>query len=443
MEIPSNKKFYQRPIFWGILLFVYAVIGFRYFNVGIHDEGYGRSWYYGDSSSEGNVESAAKFYMEHGFGPNAGLPTYNHSDSIPENDYVYTHYPPMAEWLGGIIAKASGHYTDHAISTVPLLLSVLLFFMIYFILARWLNNDLAAFIGASVLVLSNYFISWADDAHQHLYIEFFRWSFVYLWWLYLTEKQPKYLILVLAFCYAMMCLLSFEPYVYTAIIIIGFPLALRKKLVRWEVAVLLFVPLLSFGLRLYLNAQYLGGFSMMLQDMRSALLNRTGMSSEASELSRKMVFGDYLYLLPKTRIHRLGHFYIFPSLVVILLGILGAIRLRKYNPVFFRVALVIYIAAVSWIFVMPQHALIHIFTLRHIAIFVGIVIGFGLLYYKEILLRHWRGKQYLYLSGHLIILSYSLFYVAVNTVYFVYLKYGLLYPHLGRDGFELFDRFLM
>ncbi len=439
----SNKKFYQRPLFWIILLFVYAIIGSRYIKVGIYDEGYGRSWYYGDNSSEKNVESAAKFYMEKGFKPNAGLPTYNHNDTIQGNDYVYTHYPPMAEWMGGLIAKASGHYSDQAISVVPLLLSVLLFFMIFFILAKWLNNDLAAFVGASVLVLSNYFISWADDAHQHLYIEFFRWSFVYLWWLYLTEKKPKYLILVLAFCYAMMCLFSFEPYVYIAIIVIGFPLALRQKLVRWEVAVLLIVPVCAFGLRLYLNAQYLGGWANMMKDMQSALMNRTGVSSEVSELARKMDFTDYFYFLPKTRLHRLGHFYIFPSLVVVLLGVLGIVQLKKSNPVFFRVAIVIYIAALSWVFVMPQHALIHIFTLRHVAIFVGIVIGFGLIKYKAILTAHWQNRKYLFLAGHFVILAYSLFYIAINTVYFVYLKYGLLYPHLGHDNYEMFDRFLM
>jgi len=438
-----TRPFYKRPAFWLIFLFVYAVIGTRYAKVGIHDPGFGRSWYYGDASSEGNVESAARFYMEKGFGPNAGLPTYAYTDSLPENDYVYTHYPPMAEWLGGLTARLSGHYTDQAISLLPLLLSVALFFMIYSILARWLDNDPAAFIGASVLVLSNYFISWADDAHQHLYIEFFRWSFVYLWWAYLTEKRSAAVILVLAFCYAMMCLLSYEPYVYIAIIVVGFPLALKQKWFRWEVAVLLIVPVLAFGLRLYLNAAYLGGFDAMLADMKGALLNRTGAEAAASELARKMDFKDYFFLLPKTRLHRLGHFYIFPSLVLILLGILGALQLRKRNKVFFRVAIVIYLAAINWSFVMPQHALIHIFTLRHIAIFVGIVSGFGLIRYRAILLQHWQGRRYLYLTGHLVLIAYTVFYAAVNTVYFVYLKYGFLYPHLGRDHYELFDRFLM
>lgn len=439
----NTKKFYQRPVFWMVLLFVYAVIAARYTKIGIHDQGYGRAWYYGDNFSEANVESAAKFYMEHGFKPNAGLPTYSYLDTVSKNDYVYTHYPPMAEWIGGGVARVTGHYDDRVISLVPLALSLLLFFMIFYILARWLDHSHAAFIGASLLVLSNYFISWADDAHQHLYIEFFRWSFVYLWWLYLTtDSRKKYLLPVLAVCSAMMCLLSFEPYVYIGIVIIGFPWALKQKVIRWEVIVLLLVPVFAFGLRLYLNAEYLGGIAAMITDMKSALLNRTGASGAVSELQRSMDFSDYFHLLPQTRLHRLGHFYILPSLMVVLLGILGAIQLKKMNPVFFRVAMVIYIAVISWIFVMPQHALIHIFTLRHVGIFVGIVAGLGLIRYKTILVAHWKARKYVWLSGHAVLIVYSLVYAGINTVYFVYLKYGFLYPHLGTGNFELTDHFL-
>jgi hypothetical protein len=172
------------------------------------------------------------------------------------------------------------------------------------------------------------------------------------------------------------------------------------------------------------------------------LLNRTGMSSAVSELERKMDFSDYFHLLPETRLHRLGHFYIFPSLVLVMLGILGSIQLKKYNPIFFRISIVIYIAAISWVIVMPQHALIHIFTLRHVAIFVGIVVGFGLLKYKSVLVAHWKNRKFLFLAGHGIIIAYTVFYAALNTVYFVYLKYGLLYPHLGTGNYELIDHFL-
>lgn len=438
----STKKFYRRPVFWVILFFVYSIILVRHAHIGIYDSGFGRAWYFGDAFSDINVESASKYYMEHGLKRNSGLPTYKYTDTIAGNEFVYTHYPPMAEWVGGVFAKLTGHYDFQAVSWIPLCLSVVLFFMIYHILSVWLGNNIASFVGASLLVLSNYFIAWADDVHQHVFVEFYRWAFVYLWWLYLTVKKNHLLIFVLALCYAMMSLHSFEPYVYIAIIIIGFPIALRQKFIRWEVGLLLAVPIVCFIFRLWLSSRYLGSWEAMMQDMILAYKHRTGSDDRWSEIGRVMSLWDYVNFLPETRLHRLGHFYSFPSLVIVMLGILGLTELRRLDNSMYRIAIVIYIAAISWIFVMPQHALIHIFTLRHIGIFIGLVCGLGILKYKNIIAAHLLKKDYLLLSVHAVILAYSGTYFAINTVYFLYIKYGWCYPRFGMDNFELTNYFL-
>jgi len=438
-----TKRFYQLPVFWCMLFFVFSIILARHNKIGIYDQGYGRSWYNGDAFSDINVESAAKYYQEYGLRKNNGLPTYRYTDSIAGNEFVYTHYPPMAEWIGGIFAKITKHHDFKTLSFPVLFISLALFFLIYYILSVWLKNDIGAFIGASLLVLSNYFIPWADDIHQHIYVEFFRWIFVYGWWLYLSSEKKKILLIyALALSYAMMCFFSFEPYVYTAIIIVGFPIALKKRIVRWEVALLLAVPLVCFGLRLWLSSQYLGSFSAMLNDMTLAYKHRTGSDDRWSEIGRAMSFWDYIQLLPETRLHRLGHFYLFPSFVVIGLAILGLIDLRnKYNQIY-RVAIVIYLASISWMLVMPQHALIHIFTLRHIGIFMGLTLGLGIVSFIKHIKAHWNKKDYLFLSIDVIVIIYSLTYFAINTVYFLYMKYGWFYPQFGTDNFELTNYFL-
>src|SRR5687768_381303 len=124
-------KFYKRPVFWIILLFVYSIILVRHANIDIYGPGYGRSWYYGDDYSDRNVESAAKFYLDSGFAANNGLPNYLYQDDIPGNEVVYTHYPPMAEWIGGIVAKITKDYKFKTLSFLPLILSIALFFMIF------------------------------------------------------------------------------------------------------------------------------------------------------------------------------------------------------------------------------------------------------------------------------------------------------------------------
>jgi hypothetical protein len=99
-------------------------------------------------------------------------------------------------------------------------------------------------------------------------------------------------------------------------------------------------------------------------------------------------------------------------------------------------------AALSWSFVMSQHALIHIFTLRHSALFIGLTIGYGLTLYWKQVVASFNQKKVLAIAIHSILITYSIVYIAINTVYFVYLKFGILYPHLGSNKYELIDHFL-
>src|SRR5690606_752233 len=131
----------KKPIFWVIFLFVYSIIIFRHVNIDIHEPGFGRGWFYGDDFSDRNVESAAKYYMVHGLKSNYGLPTYFYTDTITGNEMVYTHYPPMAEWIGGAVAKLTKDYSFKTLSILPLVLSVFLFFMIYHILSQWIKSN--------------------------------------------------------------------------------------------------------------------------------------------------------------------------------------------------------------------------------------------------------------------------------------------------------------
>lgn len=434
-------KFYQRKTFWLVIIFAYAVIFFRWHAISIHDEGYGRSWYYGDGFSGRNVESAAKFYLDSGFVRNYSLPTYYYTDTIQNNNSVYTHYPPMSEWIGGVFASITGHWEGKYIALLPILLSFLLVIVIYKFLSEILNDDKASFISGSLLILSLYFIGYVDDIHQHLYVELSKWSFVYLWWRYLKFNTSHVYILVLWCLYFIMCMLSFEPYIYIAILTLGFSVVLQKKWLSWQMVVIASAPIIAFGLRLYLNTLHLGSFEAMLADMKGAFINRTGGDSNWSELGHAMTLNDYLFLLPKTRFNRLGHFYILPTITLIYVGFLGLKSIYSKNKELFRLSMVIYVACISWIFVMPQHALIHVFTLKHMAILMGIIIGVGILQYLEILKKHFAEKKYSFLLAHSVFISYSIVYVAINTVYLLYLKFGLAYPNFGKEPYYVIDNF--
>lgn len=434
-------NFYKKSYFWIIFAFCYAIIVARHEKIPFHDEGNGRSWYYGDKASALNVESAAKYYIDSGFSKNAGLPVYQYTTS--NQDYVYTHYPPLAEWIGGGLAYITGHWDAYSIAFLPLILSVILFFIIFIFLNEILPNKKASFLSASILVLSNYFLCWADDIHQHLYIELFKWLYVYIYWKYLTSSNRKVIsVIVLALLYFGMCLLSFEPYVYIFIVNIGLALVYRKKIFSIDLILLTIVPVCAFAFRLYLNSIYFGGIEAMITDITSAFGERIGVDKKHSEIGRTMHLNDYLVLLPKTRIQRLGHFFIFPSLVLIYFYCLAFIHFYQSNRLLFKIAIVFFIASLSWCFIMPQHALVHLFTLRHNAIFLGIILGYGILEFKKIVQTSYLEKKYFSFGFHAILAMYSVVYVFVNTVYSVYLQYGLLYPHLGIDKIEILNHFL-
>lgn len=431
---------HRKIIFWGIFIFCMSLIFVRY-KISINDEGYGKAWYFGDAFSSNNVKSAAMYYQEHGFSSNDYLPTYNYQDSIVGNEFIYTHYPPLAEWMGGISTRLTGSHSEYVLSLLPVFLSILLFFLIFKVIEEITGYATESFIAASCLVLSNYFLGWASDFHQHVYIEFGRWLFVWIWWKYLKQQSTSWIIPLLMLIYACICFVSFEAYVYIAIITVGFAWVLTKKIIRWEIALLLLVPVLMFSLRMYINYHHFHDWSTTIADFRHAYATRTGVTEGYSELGRKMTLRDYVYFLPQTRFIRLGHFYLFPSAVLIGLCITGLLKIKSLNKTLFQLCLVVYFSCISWTFLMAQHALIHIFTLRHLAIFVALTLGFGLVSYFEKLKIDFHKKNKSMFVLHVMMIAYSIVYFGINTFYFLYLKYGFMYPHFGTSTFEVTSMF--
>jgi len=431
---------HRKIIFWGIFIFCLSLIFVRY-KISISDEGYGKAWYFGDAFSSNNVKSAAKYYNEKGFSTNEYLPTYNYQDTIIGNELLYTHYPPLAEWIGGLTTKITGSFSEYVLSLLPTLLSILLFFLIYKVIDDITGYPTESFIAASCLVLSNYYLGWASDFHQHVYIEMGRWLFVWIWWKYLKGTTSKLAIPLLMLIYACICFVSFEAYVYIAIIAVGFAWVMTKKIIRWEIIALLLVPILMFSLRMYINYNHFHDWAITIEDFKHAYATRTGITESYSELGRKMTLYDYLIFLPQTRFIRLGHFYLFPSAVVIALCILGLIKIKALNKTLYQLCLTVYFASISWTILMAQHALIHIFTLRHLAIFVALTMGFGLMAYREKLIFDFQKKNKTMFILHVLMISYSIIYFGINTFYFLYLKYGFLYPKLGTSTFEVTNCF--
>ncbi len=433
----------RNKIIIGLFIFCFSLIIHRWQAISVYDHGFGKSWFNGDAFSSRNVISASKYFVDSGFCKTKLLPVFDYKTNYPNGysvDIPYTHYPPLADVTAGVFAKVFNTSNRNTLGVLPLLFSIGLFFLILKTLNLWIKNDRIALISAAILWLSNYFIAWADDLHQHVYVEFFRWLFCYLITIYYSSNTTnKIQVFLLAIIYLILSLLSFEPIVFIAIVIIGFSLLNKKPLFSWVNFILLSMPILGFGLHLYQNYLFFGNWQLVYKDFHDAFLIRSVGAVDIPGgdywTNRSLGIGEIPRLIVLW-IQRLGHFYIIPGSMFLMMAFFAMKKLKKENLNLFYIALILFLAGISWNFIMAKHAMIHMFTVRHMAIFYGLIIGFGMLeyiqYYKMLL----NQKKWIWISLNSLFIAYSIGLILINHFYFLYLKYGFLYPYLGTDTFQ-------
>ena len=94
-------------------------------------------------------------------------------------------------------------------------------------------------------------------------------------------------------------------------------------------------------------------------------------------------------------------------------------------------AIIFFLAGIAWIFVMPQHAVVHTFTIKHIGVFVAFVSGYGLVRYFDLLKKNFAGGPLYWKFVHVAFMVYTIGWFIYNQGYYVYLKFGFGYPHFG------------
>jgi hypothetical protein len=112
--------------------------------------------------------------------------------------------------------------------------------------------------------------------------------------------------------------------------------------------------------------------------------------------------------------------------------------LKTDNNQLRQVVAVLLVAAVSWHFVMPQHALVHMFTLRHYAMPFAIIFGVGVVYYAAYLKQLKVNKPVWLYAVHVPVIAVCVLYAGYEQLYLSILKYALVYPAWGKDLTFLF-----
>ncbi|HSZ24529.1 MAG TPA: hypothetical protein VK766_02365 [Cytophagaceae bacterium] len=423
-----DRFFSKKNILIAAFIFSFSIVIIRIISVPLLNSGKARDSIHGDSYSDINTYSAMRYFYDFGFGKSYLLPVHGYKgDGNSANMGAYTHYPALPDILAGSYARIL-HTTDTRwVRIFPLLISIGFFFFIVHFFQTLLPDKNAAFIGALVLVLSNYFIFWADNLHKHLYEEILKWVYVYLLFLYYREdRKNKWLIVLCSLIFILVTNISFEPVTYLAIVTVGMSWIYKRNIFTFETILLGFAPVIGFGLHFYQNILYFGSVDLALADMtHAAALRTTGIESVQNEMKRNLTFLDYISI-PYYWSFRIERLFLIPGPAFFFFAYLGLKEIRKVNQQLFGLGIVLLIASLSWNIFMTQHWLVHTFTTKHLGLFYGFVIGYGLLSYYDLVKKDWASNVVFKKILHVIFIGYILV-MALSQQLFDYFRYGFFY----------------
>ncbi len=427
----------KRPALGIVFLFCFSLICFRWFCIPMPENVYPpRTGVYGDVWSCLNVQSAATYFRDHGFAKSSGLPVFNYTGiGSEDHTFVYTHYPPLPDELAGITAVVTGSTDTRVLSILPVLLSLVFFGLIFLALQMYCAIDRPAAMAAGILtVISCYFVSWADDFHQHVYGEFCKWLYVLLLYLYYLKKEKRAALLAGASFLALVnTWITFEHILYYGIVTAGFSLIFQRRPFTWTNVLLLAMPLLGLALHVLQNYSYFGNWDLVWKDITGAYVERTVGHEGTVTIGAKEIRE-----LPDKVFFRFTREFFIGTEPFIAIALLGFVHLWRTRRRHFWIGITLFLASASWIVFMKQHTYIHLFTVRHFGLFYAFMLAFGIHagihYFKMIRARHARLAIVIAICAVMLALI-----PAINSHFnYMYLKFGFAYPHLGLEH-HLYD----
>lgn len=397
----------KRKIVFALFIFCFSLILTRAYFIHFDDNDGGRSFIFGDGYSDINTYSAIRYFHQFGFLESNFRPMHVYSTPEQKKDAkAYTHYPALPDVLMGGWSVLTNSENEFVMRLFPMLLSVFFFFFIFYFLDYWLPNENAAFISGILLVISNYFIAWADTFHKHTFEEVFKWLFVHGILYFFLKRRSLGLLVVLFAASILYANISFEVIVFFAAFSIVmsayFESGLKKILSPMNVSLGLgFV--LGFALHFYLNMKYYGDFQLAKSDLWGAFLERTNQCDNATICGMTLL--DYIKM-PLTYLSRIERFYIIPGFAVVYLAYLALSKMKTDDLDRYRIGVALLVASLSWAIVMKQHAWVHVFTCKQSGIFWAWISGYGIVEYIE---KYQRGRSQLkYKILHYLFLFYVL-----------------------------------
>lgn len=424
----------QRLALLCVLIFSFSLIIFRGFNVSFED----RKTLYGDGYSDENTWSAILFFKDHGFKKSYLRPMHNYTQTRSINDAkAYTHYPALPDILSGLYAVILDTNNEALIRIPPTILSLIMLIFVWLVLQSMIFDQKLRVISFCGLLLSNYFISYADSLHKHIYEEFLKWSFLCLLIYYYkghfklienqiveSDKKTRITIgLLLSLVVFLAGHSSFEPITYIAVTVIGFSWVFERKVFTPLNVFLGLASIGSFISHLYLNALYLGSWDAAISDITNSLNHRTLGKDSGKDY---FTFVDFFLNIFRP-LNRAERMFLIPGWAYAIFCFFGLKNLKKQHNTTFKLLLVLLLASYSWAILMPQHSFIHPFTVRQFGIFITLSFGLSVYAYYDLLKIKFVHFSIYAKSFHCLLIAYTLVMILTQHVIQLYLKFGFLF----------------
>lgn len=421
LEAQSVKIY--KSVLWTCLVFSLVLILYRALNISMND----RKTLFGDGYSDRNTYSAILYFKDHGFEKSFFLPMHEYTETRSAEDAkAYTHYPALPDVLSASYAVLLDTEEEWLLRIIPIFLSIFMLFIAWKTLKIYLPNNRILYLSFISLLLSNYFISFADNLHKHIYEEFFKWIIV--WALLMYYKFPKslpksFLMTLLAVCFFLVSNASFEPIVFIAVLVVGFSWTFERRIFTPLNFFLGFVTIAAFLAHFYQVVLFYGDLNEALADFSGSLSHRT-----LGKDNPKNYFTVLDFLAnPFRPINRMERMFIIPGWAFIIMLWFGLKKIFNENKEFFNVLLTLLAASYAWYFVMPQHAFIHPFTVRQFGIFVIFVTGISVVEYAKIVHTSYKSGTLISKIGHGFLIFYMAAMFLTQHVLQAYLRFGFLH----------------
>lgn len=416
---------------WIIFIFCFTILVTRTFTVSVFDGNKSRSSVYGDGYSDINTISSAKYFLDSGFTQTAFLPVHDYYPEL-KGTVAYTHYPALPNILAGFYAKLFGSVHESSLRLIPLLIAVVFFWFIFFVIHEFTQSRIKTLLGSASILLASYFLTWADNLHQHLYGELLKWIYFYLLYTYhMQDGKDKRLLLGMFFIMLLQVNISFEQPVYLGILTLGFSIIFKKRIFTIETIGAASFVVIGFILHLYQNAIYFNSWDVALTDMKEAFLFRTA-GTESEKNIAEATFGpaDY-WQIPFNWFNRMERFYMFPGWAVLVLAFWVMKDLRTTNKKLYQILWALFFASIAWTICMAQHGFIHIFVNKHFSIWYALTVALGLPMLWQKVKTAFMQKPILPKVFYVVLCLYMLVMFLTQQVWMVYLKYGIAYKWLN------------